>query len=190
MKSEFLYVNDVSKISELFDTISKLPVPEKFTYRYLAKIGFASSLDRELVTLLKFLGFLSSNGIPTAPYLKLHSTKNISSIVIARTRAAFEALYNVNSNVESITLSELSSLFAKFEGIDATISEKYALTFQTLVNLKEINNESIIVAPKASASFKNDKRVYNYSININVPALKNLEEYKELLRELKQFLKD
>ena len=40
-------------------------VPEKFTFEFLKKLGFGSSNDRALPSLLKKLGFLDQTGSPT-----------------------------------------------------------------------------------------------------------------------------
>jgi hypothetical protein len=63
--AEFTYLTNPAKIREFLLKIKTVGVPEKVTNNYLVSVGFKSSNDRALITVLKSLKFVDSSGKPT-----------------------------------------------------------------------------------------------------------------------------
>ena len=60
------YVSPYGKIPELFRRIKEAAVPSKFTNDFLyAKLGFKSTSQRAFIPLLKRLGFIGEEQVPT-----------------------------------------------------------------------------------------------------------------------------
>ena len=62
------YIQVYGQLPDLFKKISEGQAPDKFTRQYPKDLGFQSSNHHALIPLLKTLGFLSSDGAPTARY--------------------------------------------------------------------------------------------------------------------------
>jgi len=63
------YVTNPGKIREYFNKIIEVETPAKFTMNFLSDVMlFKGKNDRNLMPLLKSMGFLDGNGIPTQLY--------------------------------------------------------------------------------------------------------------------------
>jgi hypothetical protein len=65
MATEFPYMVSNNKIGPILEKIRTAAKPSKFTNEFLKHVGFTSSNDRAIIPLLKKLGFLSDDGVPT-----------------------------------------------------------------------------------------------------------------------------
>jgi hypothetical protein len=63
-----VYVQIYGQLPDIFKRISEGQAPDKFTSQYLKDLGFHSTNHRAVIPLLKALGFLSAEGVPTARY--------------------------------------------------------------------------------------------------------------------------
>ena len=81
------YLNSVSKVQAIMAKIIEGTAPEKFTTAHLKTIGFGASNDRAMVPLLKDLGFLSTEGVPTKRYHDYRNTAR-SKTVLGEARLA------------------------------------------------------------------------------------------------------
>jgi|ERR1700722_9255631 hypothetical protein len=70
------------QIKKLFETLKQGQAPEKFTREFLKDISFTSSNHLAFIPLLKGLGFLTSDGVPTQRYRNFLD-KTLSSKVLA-----------------------------------------------------------------------------------------------------------
>jgi hypothetical protein len=71
MSTELPYLVTNKRLADLFGKIQSASVPQKFTYEFLKKLGFASSNDRALPSLLKKLARHPNPASPTAPPVPL-----------------------------------------------------------------------------------------------------------------------
>jgi Family of unknown function (DUF5343) len=66
MTHDLPYTPAYGKIGQLFEKIAKAKIPDAFTVKYLNQsLGLKSTNDRNLIPLLKKLGFLDGSGKPT-----------------------------------------------------------------------------------------------------------------------------
>jgi hypothetical protein len=63
-----VYVQIYGQLPEVFKRIADGQAPEKFTRQYLKDLGFQSSNFHAIIPLLKTLGFISADGVPTSRY--------------------------------------------------------------------------------------------------------------------------
>jgi len=62
------YVLPTNRLADLFSRIRDGQPPDRFTMQHLKDWGFTSTNDRPFIPLLKALGFLTAEGVPTARY--------------------------------------------------------------------------------------------------------------------------
>jgi len=59
----------VTNVPAILEKIKSAATPPRFTHEFLkSNLGFSSSNDRTIIKVLKQLGFLDSNSVPTALY--------------------------------------------------------------------------------------------------------------------------
>jgi hypothetical protein len=62
------YLTSTKNLDAILNKIVDGVAPAKFTTEHLKSIGFGASNDRAFIPLIKDLGFLSPDGVPTARY--------------------------------------------------------------------------------------------------------------------------
>lgn len=63
--ADFPYTQSHGNIKKLLEQIQSVGKPAKVTVNWLVSIGLKSSNDRNLLGLLKFIGFIDNTGTPT-----------------------------------------------------------------------------------------------------------------------------
>jgi hypothetical protein len=58
----------VGSLAKFLDAIRTAGVPKRVTFEFLKTLGFTSSNDRPIIGVLKSIGFLDQNGVPTESY--------------------------------------------------------------------------------------------------------------------------
>ena len=133
MAKDLPYLSSYKNVSELFQRIASAKQPENLTQKFLAEtLGLSSSGDRELISLLKMLGFLDSAGRPTPEYSSLKNSAVAGAAVAAAIRRAYDGLYAANENAHTLSAAELKGLIAQVAGSDSGMTSKIAGTFTAL----------------------------------------------------------
>lgn len=89
------YTVSAGKIPEFFKRIRDASPPPRLTHAQLTDWGFKSTNDRALVPLLKALGFLTSDGVPTARYQDYRNQSIPKKIMAEALREAYSEIFLV-----------------------------------------------------------------------------------------------
>lgn len=205
MAAELPYLASYKNVSELFQRILAAKKPDSFTMRYLSDtIGLKSAGDRQLITLLKTLGFLDSAGRPTADYDQLKNASRAPKAIAAAIRRAYEPLYAANENAHELPNSELKGLISQVAGSDTGVTSKIQGTYSSLVKLADFSGGTPIhieanVPPVKEGSGEMSgaaaERVsggprlrpeFHYNIQIHLPANAVEETYLNIFNALRK----
>src|SRR5271166_5775551 len=93
-----VYVQVYGKLGDVFNQLAQGQAPEKFTVQYLKDLGFASTNFRAVIPLLKALGFLSDDGVPTSRYLEYRNADLSKQVMGAALREAYGDLFTIRAN--------------------------------------------------------------------------------------------
>lgn len=147
MRRDFPYVLVPGKISELFRRISDAKVPDSFSHSYLKDtLGFKSTNDRPLISLLKNLGFLDQSGNPTSRYRELKNDKSKGAAVAAGLKEAFGPLFDANERAHELSAEDLKGLIAQIAGTDRDMTSRISSTFNAL--LAEADFNAVLEVPR------------------------------------------
>jgi hypothetical protein len=91
------YVQVYGQLPDVFKRISDGQAPEKFTRQYLKDLGFQSSNHHALIPLLKALGFLSADGVPTARYHAYRDHSQSRKVMGQALRDAYADLFTIKA---------------------------------------------------------------------------------------------
>ena len=102
---DYAYTVVTGRIKDLLAKVRTTGPPAKFTQAHLKTLGFTSSNDTSLIGVLKFIGFIDSNGIPTPVWNEYRGAKykQVLASAIRTGYADLFALYpdaNARSNTE------------------------------------------------------------------------------------------
>jgi hypothetical protein len=143
MAKELPYLSTYKNVGELFARIESAKQPDAFTTRYLIEtIGLKSTGDRQLISLLKTLGFLDSGGRPTQTYGHLKNKAKAPEAIAAGIRKGYEPLYDANQKAHTLSASDLKGLISQVAGTDTGTTAKIAGTFGALIKVADFSKSS------------------------------------------------
>ncbi|WP_234684688.1 DUF5343 domain-containing protein [Bradyrhizobium monzae] len=134
MPASLPYLASNKNVSTLFTKIASAKVPPKFTHDFLkTTIGLASTNDRQLIPLMRNLGFLDQSNTPTTHYTLLKGDKSKAAIADG-IKIAYAPLFNADEKANKLSGDKLKSLVAQVAGSDDDMTARISATFSSLVN--------------------------------------------------------
>lgn len=197
------YVTNPGKIREYFNKIIEVETPQKFTINFLEDVMlFKGHNDRSLIPLLKSMGFLDSNSVPTKLYSDF-KINDLSKTTIAHgIRNAYSEIVRRNKNFHNLDDDNIKSYVKAITRLGDS-SSVVPLIVRTLGNLKELadfthndspvpSGQEIMIAKKESIDVQNlDSQLpikLNYTISINLPNSGSQETYDRIFESIKKVL--
>lgn len=207
-------VNVYGKLGELFQKLLEGQAPDKFTREYLRDLGFKSSNWHAAIGLMKGLGFLSSDGSPTAQYMEFLDRTKSKKVLAKAVKEAYGDIFIMKRNP---TKSDVAMIIGKYKStynMTDIGAERAARTFLALleysdrdvilgrmddskapvnedmeeISLPEIEtNSGAPVAERRGISGPVD---FNYNIHIHLPATKDIEVYNAIFKSLREHIID
>lgn len=149
MAVQLPYLASYKNVSELFDRIQSAKKPEAFSTHFLYQtIGLKSKNDRQLVPLLKTLGFLDASGRPTEAYNELKNKDTAGKAIARAIRQAYAPLFAANEQAHTLSSEALKGLISQVAGSDENMTKRIAGTFNAL--LRKADKKTLDVAGGAS----------------------------------------
>ena len=108
--------------------------PERFTYRFLENLEFKSTNDRLFIKILKDLGFLDADGIPTDRYFEFLDRSRSERVVAEGIREAYADLFAVNTRADELPVTDVKNkLRTLYKGAKSdTVIDRVSSTFVAL----------------------------------------------------------
>ncbi len=201
------YLSSVKNLSGIMQKIISGTAPERFTNEHLKNIGFSSSNDRAIIPLLKDLGFLTSEGVPTQRYHDFRNTARSKKVMAEALREAYQELFHVNAKPTKADKSAIEGVFKSTHNVTDRVAELQTMTFYALLELADLSGDlasnSNIQAPQIPVEkARIDTPIENrdkpssgmlslrYNIEIHLPATKDIEVYNAIFKSLKENLGD
>lgn len=131
------FLNSYGVVPLILNRMQTAPVPERFSHDFLSStLGFRREADRPFVPLARRMGFLDTEGKPTALYRRFHSGKQNSAALDEAIKIAFSQLYARRDNVDALDKKALQALVAEITGLDPSHPSARAVvgTFLALKN--------------------------------------------------------
>jgi hypothetical protein len=194
------YLASNKNVPTIFEKIASAKVPETFTHGFLQNtIGLKSTADRQLIPLLRHLGFINQSGTPTDSYRLIKSNQKKAAAIAAGIRHAYAPLFDSDQTAHTLTGEKLKSLVAQVAGTDDDMTARIASTFTALAKLGDFAAES----PEGGKSTKegdkdekpdpNDARrtkglrtEFHYNIQVQLPSNGTEETYLNIFNALRK----
>lgn len=141
--ADYPYCTVPGKLSEFLAKIQSIGVPEKVTTRWLPTIGFASANDRSIIKVLKFIGLVDSNGVPTQIWSDFRGQSGGRALGDA-VRGAYTELFRTYPDAQNRTTDELQTFIRGHTTYGTQAVSKAVKTFKVLCQHSEfeINADS------------------------------------------------
>jgi len=202
MATEFAYMPTVKNLPDIFGRIKEAGAPTKFTHEFLkSNLGFTSSNDRAVVKLLRHLGFLSGDGVPTDRYHEFRGQVGERAIAEGL-RDGWPDVFLSDQKAHERTPKDLADIFKKLTGQSDPVAKKMATTFKALTKMADWS-EAKVQSPKAEGQTEREDEkkalkprggvemrelVLNQDIHLHLPSTSDVSVYRAIFQALKEEL--
>jgi hypothetical protein len=212
MAADLPYLPTYKNVGTVFERILTAKAPDAFTTRYLTEtLGLKSTADRNLITLLKSLGFLDSSGKPTTEYMLLKNPTTAGAAIAAGIKKAYAPLFAANESANEADASTVKGLIAQVTGANSDIVSKTHGTLQALLKKADFKSAgangnasekpvTAVAEPRADANPERRESVsesvshrspgmrpeFNYNIQIHLPANATEETYLHIFNAMRK----
>ena len=128
------YTKKPNAIAAYFEAMLDAEPPERFTYRFLENLEFKSTNDRLFIKILKDLGFLDADGVPTDRYYEFLDRSRAEKVVAEGIRDAYADLFAVNTKAHELSGPDVKNkLRTLYKGAKSdNVIDRVASTFVAL----------------------------------------------------------
>jgi len=193
-------------LKDIFRRIREAGTPPKFTQDFLrSSLGFPSSTDRPVIGVLKALGFISSDGVPTARYNSYRDAGRSGQTLAQGLREGWSELFLADENANTKSSAQLTELFKSVSGKGEAVGQKMATTFKNLVELADWSTPMAqpiaptLVEPTTSEESQEPPAApraaavglsLHHDVHIHLPSTSDVSVYVAIFRALKGELLD
>lgn len=202
------YLASPGSIKAGLEKIKAAATPDRVTQDFIiTKLQIKGGTGSALIPYLKKIGFVASDGSPTAIYKKFRNHATAGSAVAEAVKLGYKELARVNEYFYELNDKDLLALIIQVTGVEEG-NQVAKLTLSTLKSLKAFADfESKQVAsadrPKEkggsqtdagdqqSSSSHGDAGIglnLSYTINLNLPATSDQSVFNAIFRSLKEHL--
>lgn len=208
------YLITTKNLESFFNSLITAKAPEAFTQKVLESLEFKSTNDRLYINLLKGLGFLDPNGVPTERYYKFLDQSQSKQVLAEAIREAYSDLFAVNIKANELTVQDVKNKFRTLtQGKNSDkVLGLMANTFTALVAYAEWGTSTKKVEEKKDKKAENPveqakepvikeedteeddggtklpKTQLHYNIQLHLPESRDPAVYDVLFKSLKRHL--
>jgi Family of unknown function (DUF5343) len=204
------YVLPITRIPDLFRKIQDGQAPDRFTNQLLKDWGFKSTNDRAFIPLLKALGFLTADGVPTPRYLDYRDHSRSKQILGQAIREAYADIFLIKEHPTTSDKNAVEGKFKSFHNASDNVAGLMTKTFYGLLALADLvanpPHTKAKVDPESKPEAKEPEHInenatsrttsgalgrsLHYNIQIHLPATKDVEVYNAIFKSLKDHVLD
>ena len=196
-----VYTQVYGQLPEFFNKIREGQAPQQFTQQLLKDLGFKSTNHRALIPLLKALGFLSPDGIPTSRYHNYRDYSKSKTVMGVSIKEAYQDIFLIKSNPTKADKNIVEGKFKSYHNTNDRLAQLMSNTFFALLELADLEGVEETQSVKKEEQQKDDKNAncdkdkgftqapgLHYNIQIHLPATKDIEVYNAIFKSLKEHL--
>lgn len=169
--SDFKYTKVSGKIPDLFEKLRTTGVPNKADTKWLKSIGFKSSNDRSLRTILKSLDFIDSDNSPTEKWTKYRGARH-KEVLGEAIKSYYSELFNLYEDAHQRSDSEIENFFRTRTTSGEQVIKAMVSTFKSLCSVAKFNGPESLDAKKPNQAVKQKENKPN-STPTSVNEIKN-----------------
>lgn len=197
------YLAKAENVKLILEAMQKAATPETFTHEFLRKqLGFTSSGDRPIITILKAMAFLADSGAPLPRYLEFKDSSRAPIALAHGLRDAYADVFAADQNAQTLSSTKLQGIFARVSGKSESVSKKMASTFKAFCELADFKSApetpeedkadaDMVSDPEATLEKVADLRPnqagmsLHHDIHLHLPESTNVAVYDAIFKSLR-----
>lgn len=201
------YTIKTGAILSYFEAMLGAEAPDRFSQKFLTNLEFSSSNDRLIIGVLKELGFLNTDGVPTDRYHQFLDKTQSWHVLADGIKEAYADLFAVNKNAQELDVegafNKLKTLY-KGEKKD-TVIRNIAKTYVALCEIADFSKSKSTITKEKDAGKKPKEKeksigvdknedsklglnALQYHINIVLPDTRDQAVYDAIFKSLRDHL--
>lgn len=200
MGTELPYVVTQAKLTTFISKIPEMAVPSKINGDYLVSIGYKSSNDRAIISLLKSLGFIDSNGVPLQSYKDYRDKSKSKKIMANAIKKAYAPFFKIYPDAQDKDEEAIRNVISSNTTSGKEVANRIYSTFKTLVTLSDFSDDETVstsdnagtapLSPLKDVAIKSEKQpiILNINIQLSLPETKDPEVYKNLFESMNKYI--
>jgi hypothetical protein len=209
------YSTSVGTLENMLEKIKTASVPERFTQDFVStKLAMKGGTAASCIPFLKKMGFVATDGTPTDLYKEFRNPRKSRLAVGRAFKKLYQKLYEMNEYVHDAKDQDVLGLIVECTGgeKDSTATKCTLSTLNMLRRISDFDNEDEIdvemsdssngqaasiqpnirttpqfqIAPQGQHAGKGIN--LSYTINLNLPATKDVEVFNAIFKSLKEHL--
>jgi hypothetical protein len=199
-------MNSYGLIGQILDRIKAAKTPPRFTQDFLdSKLGFSGGSAKAFIPLIKRLGLVGSDGVPSELYHKFRNPSSSKQAIADAMRNGYSDLYARNEYAHELSEDQLRGLVMEATGLDDEAGTLRAITksFMELRRFADFetseasadDNQAVSVIETTTSAPENGYAPTNsvgiglsYTINLNLPETTDIAVFNAIFRSLKENL--
>lgn len=214
MAENLPYSTSVGTLEKVLEKIKTASVPDRVTQNFIhTKLGMKGGSANACIPFLKKMDFVANDGSPTELYSEFRNLKKSRIAVGKAFREIYVRLYEMNEYVHDANDDEVLGLIVQCTGAErkSRVTELTLSTFNMLRRIADFDSEDIeqtveperthsdISAQLPAVQFNQSAQQPSssgksinlaYTINLNLPATKDIEVFNAIFKSLKEHLLD
>lgn len=212
MAENLPYSTSVGTLENLLEKIKTASVPERVTQDFVStKLAMKGGTAMACIPFLKKMGFVAGDGTPTDLYREFRNPKKSRLAVGKAFRKLYERLYEMNEYLHDAADQDILGLIVECTGGERDSgATRYTLTTLNMLrkladfdgtDSNEVEDNISIRTPvvqmqpaseptkSTSDSQGSGKKIsLSYTINLNLPASKDVEVFNAIFKSLKEHI--
>jgi hypothetical protein len=196
---KYPYINNTGKLRKFLEGIPKIKVPDKINYKYLSSIGFKSTFDRPIVSILQFIGFINTMKVPTKKYRAFKVESKSKATMASALKSAYSELFDIYENAHEVDAKSLKDFFTQYTDAGEQVISRTVDTFSILCTFADFKAELVEDEEKGIEEGDGEKEggeipsmptgvTVNVNIQLTLPATEDATVYDKIFRALKENL--
>ena len=198
------YMVSTKNVGEILRKMVEGVAPPKFTVDHLKAIGNTSSNDRAIIPLLKDLGFLEADGTPTRRYHDYRDKSRSKAVLAQALRDGYTDVFQIREHPTKADRTAIEGLFKSKHNSTDRVAKEQTSTFLAFLEHADMSAAPVSVADEIPSvgddtsdgaerveSHAPSSRLstqLHYTIQVHLPATKDLEVYNAIFKSLKENL--
>lgn len=215
MAENLPYCTSVGTLANMLEKIKSASVPERFTQDFVStKLAMKGGSAAACIPFVKKMGFVASDGTPTDLYKEFRNPHKSRIAVGKAFRKLYQKLYEMNEYVHDATDQEIRGLIVECTGgeKESSVTKLTLATLNILRKISDFDGESdedtdspvekisrvastepppqSIPQLQIPALNQHSNKGINlaYTINLNLPATKDIEVFNAIFKSLKEHI--
>lgn len=199
----FPYTVVPKRLESFFQKIQQVGRPQKVDQKWLASVGFQAKNDRQIPTVLKFIGLIDQSGTPTDKWMQFRGRNRAGAVLAEGIRDGYAELFQTYHNANELGETELKNFFGTKTSAGAHTISRTVSTFRTLCKLADfgevpaqaslpvagVQQTAAMSEPATRSTVQTGAGMtININIQLTLPETKDQSVYDGLFAALKKHL--